>query len=214
MLPMDERRMKITSSRADEYQKESKTGIWGSYVCKECEKKRFAAWDDYAADILRRPSAATVKGLDFGEYDYNRLTRFFLSVLWRAHACEHNFFEGVDLGSRAQPLAHCLLNDDAENIRDFEVVPTWSSNILTAGVMTPIPVLVEAVPYWQFYFPRFQALIKVNPGPGASCLRPFVMTAGKPLCMLEKNFTEFDEINTVRAVVTENLRKKNGKRKA
>lgn len=213
MLPMDSRRMRIASSIEGEWEQRSPTGIYGSFVCKICEA-RFAEWDDYAASVLRRQPAATPQGLDFGEYDYKKLTLFFLSVLWRAHASEHKFLEGVNLDAREKPLARCLFSDDADDMREFEVIPTWSSGILACGVMTPISVLIESVQYWQLYIPFFQALIKVDLGPGAICLRPFVMGSGKSLCMLEKNFTEFDEINTVRAVVAENLRKKNGKRKA
>jgi len=210
MLPMDKRRMKIASSHVEEYEEKSQTGIYGTYVCKKCED-RFAAWDDYAAMVLRRQPDSTAQGLDFGQYDYNRLSRFFLSVLWRAHACEHRFFESVDLNSYAYLLGQCLLCDDAYTLKDFDVIPTWSSHDLACGVMTPIMVQIESITYWQFYLPRFQVLIKVVPGPGAACLQSFVMAAGKNLCMLEKEFTEFDEIQIVERVVKENMKKKNGK---
>lgn len=73
-----------------------------------------------------------------------------------------------------------------------------SSHLLSLGVMTPIKVKVESVPYWQIYLPRFQALIKMEPGPGAPCLQPFVMVDDQPPSMIEKQFNEFGEINTVK----------------
>jgi hypothetical protein len=244
MLPMDDRRMRIASSHEGEWEQRSPTGIYGSFVCRSCEE-HFAAWDGYAADILRRQPAATTQGWNFGQYDYARLKRFFLSILWRIHACER-FFDEVDLESYASPLAKCLLNDDTTALRDFEVVPTWCPHLLTRdeeaqpdgwlysyggmaqvrvlikpvpswvyslGVMMPVRVLIESVPYWQLYLPRFQALIKVEPGPGAPCKQPFAMVNGTTnLYMHEKIFTE-EEIHTVQRVVKENLKRKNAKRK-
>ena len=245
MLPMDNRRMRIASSHEGEWEQQSPTGIYGSFVCLSCED-RFAAWDGYAADILRRlpRPAATTQRWNFGQYDYARLKRFFLSILWRIHACER-FFDEVNLESCAYPLAKCLLNDDTNALRDFEVVPTWCPHILTRDeeahpdgwlysyggmtpvrvpfksvpswvyyshcVMMPIRVLIESVTYWQIYLPRFQALIKVNPGSGAACLQPFAMANGTNLCMLEKEFTEFGEIYTAERVFTENMERKNEK---
>ncbi|MBU0673020.1 MAG: hypothetical protein KJ950_00070 [Proteobacteria bacterium] len=241
MLPMDNRRMRIASSHQGEWEQRSLTGIYGTFVCRKCED-RFATWDGYAAAVLRRQPTATTQGWDFGQYDYARLKRFFLSIMWRIHACE-KFFEEVDLGSYVNPLAKCLLNDDTNALRDFEVVPTWCPHLLALdetepgwlysyggmapikvqiksipcwvnshGVMTPVRVMIESVPYWQLYLPLFQALIKVEPGPGAPCLQPFVMAEKSSLCMLEKTFTEFGEAKTGEHVVTENQKKKNAKR--
>ncbi|NTU49922.1 MAG: hypothetical protein HGA87_03375 [Desulfobulbaceae bacterium] len=212
MLPMDSRRMKIASSYMKEYEQKSQSGIYGAYVCKKCEDL-FAIWDDYAATVLQRSSVATAQGFDFGEYDYNKLARFFLSILWRAHACEHRFFSTVDLDSQALALENHLLNENKTALRDFDIIPSYSSNMLALGVMTPVKVSIQSVPYWQLYLPLFQALIKVVADPGAACLQPIVMTEGKNLCLVEKTFTEFGEIDIAERVVKENIKKKNDKRK-
>jgi hypothetical protein len=68
------------------------------------------------------------------------------------------------------------------------------------------------IPYWQLYLTRIQALIKVIDAPGASCLQPWQMMPDSNLFILEKQFDEFDEVDTVKQVVIENLRKKNDKR--
>lgn len=215
MLPMDKRRMRIASSHEAEWEQRSLTGIYGSFVCKNCEN-RFAVWDDYAATVLRKAPIDTESGWDFGKYDYGKLSRFFLSILWRMHACGHRFFATVDLGSQVDSLACFLRKKDyeKENMpQNFEVVPTWSSHLLSLGVLTPIEVRIADVPYWQIYLPRFQALIKPVAEPGALCLQPFAMANGKTLCMLEKQFTEFNEIESFYGVATENIEKKNMKNK-
>jgi len=212
MLSAGKRRMKIVSSHKAEFKKDSQSGIYDSFVCQDCED-RFGFWDNYAATILRKQPIATAQAWDFGQYDYASLKRFFLSVLWRAHACERPFFEDVDLKHHAHTLAKCLLSDNSDTLKDFEVIPTWSDYPLSFGVLSPIQVPIETIPYWQLYLPRFQALIKVIDGPGAPCLQPWKMTPGKNLIMLEKDFTEFSEIDTVKQVAIENITKKNIKRR-
>lgn len=123
MLPMDQRRMRIASSHAREWEQRSPTGIYGSFVCKSCED-RFAAWDDYAATVLRQQPKATGQRRSFGQYDYGKLFRFFLSILWRMHACDHIFFKTVDLCPQTGSVACFLLGDNKSAPQDFEVIPT------------------------------------------------------------------------------------------
>lgn len=212
MLPQDGRPMQIASSHHGEHQQKSRTGIWGSYVCPSCEKI-FAAWDNYAAKILRQQPTTTAQGWNFGPYEHTQMKFFFLSILWRAHACEHQFVEPVDLNSHAKPLGECLHRKDMKALCEYEVIPTWSSHFLSLGVMTPVRVVIESVTYWQLYLPRFQALIKVDSSPGAPCLQTFAMAEKSSLCMLEKKFNEFGETETVEHVTKKNQKKKNAKRK-
>jgi hypothetical protein len=109
LLPQDGRPMKIASSHLGEFEKKSPSGIYGKFVCQSCENL-FSRWDDHAAIVLRRPPTLTGGGWDYGTYSYGDLTRFYLSVLWRARACEHPFFETVVLGRRAAVLAKGLLS--------------------------------------------------------------------------------------------------------
>ena len=210
LLPQDKHRFRIASSHLGEFEQRSQSGVYGRFVCQACED-RFAAWDDYAAIVLRRTPKLRNGGLEFGAYDYGRLARFYLSVLWRMSACRHRFFGSVTLNSTETQVRQALLTSGDDTLSAFEIVPSWSSNILSCGLLTPIQVRIESVPYWQIYMPRFQALIKVEAVPGAVSLQEWKLTPGSNLRMLEKTFTEFGEAKLAEQVFRANLEKKNAK---
>ena len=134
-------------------------------------------------------------------------------MLWRASACGQAFFQTVDLEDKQAQLAVALLAADDACLNAFDVWASCSQHLYAWGVLTPIEVAIECVPYWQLYMPRFQALIKVADQPGAPCVQPYKLKPNAPLCMLEKTFNEFGEIKTVEQVALANMKKKNAKRR-
>lgn len=212
LLPNDGRPMKIGSSHRGEFEKKSPTGVYGKFVCQACENL-FSRWDDHAAIVLRRTPALTCSGWDYGAYSYSDLIRFYLSVLWRASACGQPFFETVDLGDQQAKLAAVLLSKDEAPLDAFDVWPSRSGLVVAQGVLPPIEVPIESVPYWQLYMPEFQALIKVTSRPGAPCVQPHKLKPNSPLLLLEKTFTEFGEVDTAEQVFRANMEKKNARRR-
>lgn len=211
LLPQDGRPMKIASSHHGEFEKKSQTGIYGKFVCQTCENL-FSRWDAHAAIVLRRTPTLTGDGWDYGAYSYGDLTRFYLSVLWRASTCGQPFFEVVDMGTRKAKLAMALLSTDDACLDDFDVWPSCSGHLLAYGVLPAIEVHIESSYYWQLYMPKFQALIKVSAQPGARCLQPHKLKPNSPLRMHEKNFNEFGEVNATELVFRANMEKKNARR--
>lgn len=207
MLPDDGQRFRIASTAPDEFEQRSQTGIYGQFVCNACENL-FSRWDNHAADVLRRTPTKTDVGWNYGEYRYGDLSRFYLSVLWRASVCGHKFFEAITLGDRGAAVAAALRSMDDASLNTFDVWPSCSSHWLSGGLLSPIQVQIESVSHWQLYLPRFQALIKVVDGPGASRVQPYKLTPRSPLRMLEKTFAEFGEVATFTQVVKANLEKK------
>ncbi|MGE3104599.1 MAG: hypothetical protein AB7F83_00195 [Lysobacterales bacterium] len=212
MLPVDQRRFRIASTAAGEFEQRSQSGIYGRFVCQSCENL-FSGWDTYAADVLRSPFTIGALGREFGEYNYGHLVRFYLSILWRASACGHRFFETVDIRGREAALIAALRVTDDASLSAFDVWPSYSNHELSLGLLTPIEVQIESVSYWQLYLPRFQALIKVVDQPGASCVQPHKLLPDTPLRMKEKTFTEFGEVTNAAKVFKANLEKKNACRR-
>ena len=211
LLPHDGRPMKIASSHLGEFEKKSPTGIYGKFVCQTCENL-FSRWDDHAAIVLRRAPTSTGGGWDYGAFSYGDLTRFYLSVLWRASACGHQFFETVDLGHRAAVLAKALLSTNDTDLAEFEVWPSCSAHLYACGLLPPIEVPIESVPYWQIYMPKFQAQIKVAAQCSAPLVRGEKLKPDTRLLMWEKSFTECGEVEIVKQVALANREKKNARR--
>lgn len=212
LLPQDNRRFRIASSHAGEFEQRSQTGFYGEFVCQSCED-RFTHWDTYASDVLRRTPMLTTNGWDYGSYVYGDLARFYLSVLWRASACGQKFFETVVLKERQATLAAALLSRDDACLDAFDVWPTCSKHLFACGILPPIEVAIESVAYWQFYMPRFQVLIKVSEKSGAPCIQPHKLKPNSLLLLREKTFTEFGEVDATKHVLKVNLEKKKNARR-
>jgi hypothetical protein len=208
LLPVDQHRFRIASSASREFEQRSPTGIYGRFVCQTCEDL-FSRWDAHAADVLRRPPTLSPFGWEYGEYHYGHMTRFYLSILWRASASGQPFFESVSLRDRAPALAAAVRSIDDASLSTFDVWPTCSGHMLALGLLSPIEVQIESVPYWQLYLPRFQALIKIADGQGAPCVQPHKLVPSTSMRMSEKTFTEFGEVATATRVFKANLEKKN-----
>lgn len=209
LLPIDGRRFRIISAFEGEYEQRSQMGLYDSIVCSACEGC-FQIWDDYAVKVLRQIPLATASGFDFGAYEYGKLARFYLSVLWRLHACSRPI-ANVDLGMAAAPLGRALLSDDDSSLSDYEIIPAWSRHILSFGVIGPRWVEYDATRYWKIYMPRFQVLINATSKPGSLRFAPWLMRAGNPLLMLEDTF-ESGEEEIVARTLQANMERKNASR--
>ena len=210
LMPNDGRNFKVISGFNGEYEQRSQSGLYDSFVCQGCEN-RFQVWDDYAAKVLRKEPQLTADGIDFGPYEYGKLARFYLSVLWRMHACSHPF-AAVDLDAAAAPLGKALMGSDDAALSGYEIVPTWSRHFLSLGIIGPRWVEYDCVRYWKLYMPRFQVLINVGSLPGSPRIFPWTLKAGTPLLMLEETF-ESGETEIALKAVSANMERKDACRR-
>lgn len=210
LCPTGNRPFRLVSPVDGEYEQRSQTGSYGEFVCQSCETM-FGKWDNHASKILKRPPVQTAKGWCFGEYDFNQMMLFYLSVLWRAHACKHVFFNDMDLMEHADRVGRILLDQGSNGFDGFEVIPSCSAHWLSSGFMDPRFVQIDDVTYCQLYMARFQAFIKVDDNPGVERLQPYVIAGNQPLCMLEKTFDEFGELATFVNTAQINMEKKNAR---
>lgn len=206
LLPNDGKNFKIISPLKSEYEIRSQSGEYASFVCQLCED-RFKLWDDYAAKVLRNKPQITTSGIDFGSYDYSKLKRFYLSVLWRMSAYGRPLLS-IDLGNVGESLGSALLDDENSNLSRYEVIPSCSDHILSLGVLEPRIYEIDGIPYWKIYMPRFQALINVSGTAGSDRLMPWQMSAGTNLRMLDDRF-ECGEMDLAMHTFRTNMEQKN-----
>ena len=205
LLPNDGRNFRIISPIDGEYEKTSQAGEYASFVCQACEDL-FAGWDEYAATVLRAPSRMTEVGIDFGSYDYGKLKRFYLSVLWRMGAYGRPFLS-VDLGPHASPLGRVLLDPDDSALEGYDVVPSWSKHWLSFGIAEPRLFDFDGVLYWKIYMPRFQALINISGLLVLDRTAPWCMRKDADLIMLEDTFEWGEKDAAVRTILANRKRK-------
>ena len=89
------------------YGKNSPSGIYGRFVCQCCENS-FGPYDDYGVTFVRKyengktgePLGDSFEHGFIADVDYARLKLWILSMLWRADACDHEFFDKINLGDK------------------------------------------------------------------------------------------------------------------
>lgn len=114
------------------------TGIYDKYIlCPSCDNEIISKLETYASSVLYGLGNMTMRkhiktekiishdrllSIRFHNLDYTKLKLFFLSILWRSHISNHDFFKTVDLGKYQEKLRLMILNNDAGNEDEFEVV--------------------------------------------------------------------------------------------
>lgn len=132
--------VEITSSE-EVHPKKRPIGIYDKNIlCYECEKK-FDKWDDYGYKLLYEGSSERKIILNnndglfveyYDNYDYFKLKRFFLSVLWRAGVSTDKFFSHVKLGPYLKKIQNIILSNNLELADDFDVFLTRHFNICSS----------------------------------------------------------------------------------
>ena len=86
--------------------KKSQTGTYGQFLCQDCEN-HVGQDDQYGIKFVRKyrdgRTGAPLESFREGfiaNVDYAKLKLWVMSMLWRADACDHEFFKRVNLGEK------------------------------------------------------------------------------------------------------------------
>lgn len=180
------------------------TGI----LCLECEST-FSDVDGYAANLLLQqtqtfkpvPGDGVPQGFEVWSYDYDRLKRFFMSVLWRASVSTHIFYSKVNLGPLAVKLADALKRKDPGDADSFATV-LWMYDRHPASTvaMDPFFTRSDGINLYRFRLHRYVAWIKVDKRSFRQEFRNVQLSPRAPLLIMHANFEESQDHQLARAV--------------
>jgi len=199
----------FTSSYVGERQKRSHTGIYDQFLCDEHEKQ-FGLWDDYAISLLRNnpPERASDDFFVYESVDYSLLKLFFISVLWRADATSHNFFDNINIVEHRDVLKTHIETMNPGGIDDFSVMLCYSEEKETKAIIAPRMQKHIGVEFVLLYLPSFVAIVKVDEKPLPEKFRDKALNKTGKLYVEQRVFKgSFDE-KIMQKVVLQNLKKK------
>ena len=207
----------------DDFPRRIRTGIYDSGIlCADCEP-RFGPWDTYAqglltddvgrATIQRHGNQIVGYEIGRGDWQYDPLKLFFVSLLWRASVSSQQMFRRIEVGPFEDVARRMLEQGDPGSPQDFAVALTKSDPRYGRVIIDPFPERIEDVNYVRFYLGLYVAYIKVDSRPGAAWLDPFVLDPGQPLRILVRNYTETRDLPALQRLVTrpQNLKYARGK---
>ena len=110
---------RLLTNTPGEYPRRVRTGLYGQFVCLECEQS-FGPYDDYAKRLLFDEYDNRKMLHDRGQQvafllpppDYAKLKLFFVITLWRAHWCKHEFYSRIRLGPKEGELKEMIRTAD------------------------------------------------------------------------------------------------------
>lgn len=190
--------MRIYSDRLT-HQPRSQTGVYGQFVCEDCEAT-FHPWDECGIAWVREyrdgdrgePLLGDRRRGFSTQTGYTNFKLWIMSLLWRAHACEHDLYARIDLGDKwAEELADCLRNRDPKTPEYVAVCASWFNEEVGKHYMAdPHPERYEGVNHVRFYvYGGFTFLIKVDQRKSPTSMRNLMLREDGSLPVLARRLS-------------------------
>jgi hypothetical protein len=199
----------LASSYQGEFQQKSFTGVWDRFLCNDHESQ-FGIWDDYAIQLFRDRDPIRISK-DFFIYksvNYDLLKLFFISVLWRADAAAHQFFDNINLYKHRDILKSHIENKDPGGLHDYSVMLCYSDEIEATGIIAPRIIRHMDIDFVLLYLPRFTAIIKVDERPLPDKFRDKALNDSGKLYLEKRVFRGSIDEQIMQKVVIQNFKRK------
>ncbi len=159
--------LKVYSTISGIWPKRSYVGIYDQTIlCSDCEKI-FQPYDDYAQNVFIRHKFNKINESDEGYFisdvSYDLIKLFFVSVLWRAHASSHDFYNLVDLESLEDEAKKLIRNKNPGDFETFSVIvfeQEFTNN--TPVMMKPARFRRDGARFYEFPLGKFKFHIKID----------------------------------------------------
>lgn len=142
-------------------------------LCSDCDGS-FQKYDNYAKTFFvdmvptykEIIQAGDVVGWEVEEFDYELLSKFVLSALWRASISKRKYYCLVDLGPHEELVKQELFKENKKNSRNYEFLisrylPDKIPNI-EKTMISPDYSRLEGVNFTRIFFLGFTLWIKVD----------------------------------------------------
>lgn len=169
----------------------SPIGIYGQFLCHDCEQK-FKEWDDYACRLLRdtppdethAPSVSKFPYYVYQQVNYELLKLFFISVVWRAHACPTHtpIFGDIRLPEVfAEQLRQAIQGRAAPPAEVLPVFVGKSDQPIAYAVAPPKAFSIAGADFIKVYMPGYVFLVQIEEGQIPQPLFLFLLHPGTGL---------------------------------
>jgi hypothetical protein len=148
-------------------------------LCVECEPK-FGSWDTYGFELLSAPKvpsplknpAGEPMAFELRKVNYDLLTLFLLSVLWRAAVTTVSFFAPAKLGPYEERIREFLWANTAPEPHEYAVqLGTTLNDPYPNVILRPEETRHAGIRFYRLYFPNIFVLIKVDQRPAPDLLQ-------------------------------------------
>jgi hypothetical protein len=193
---------KLISEKPNSFPKKAPNGIYDETIlCRECEDF-FQEWDDYAINVFRKLTDKPIilDGIEVGFHlsaDYKKLKLFFMSLLWRSHVSNRDFYNQVNVGVHEERLKSMLKTKSPGSKNDYSVIGyILSSDPNSVPVISPYKSRMP-VPCYIYTFFGMQFIIKCASHNFAKDVDNIILTKDRDWSVIKYDFKDTKIFPTV-----------------
>ena len=197
----DKQNRHVLHNASKPYPIKSPIGVYDKNIlCGECDRQ-IGEYDEYGKDILTKTIPNHKREGFFeitdADYDYPRLKKFFISILWRASISSQEAYNKVQLGPYEETAKEIIQGSKIGN-NIFEIMLckyTHTHNYrhidtkIHVSHLAPIKIKHNGINHYDMDFAGYKLLIKVDKQKGLYPLNEFYLTQNK-MKILEINWDE------------------------
>jgi hypothetical protein len=198
-----------------EFPRRSNIGVYdNTIICQACERS-FSNYDNHSAKVFLsknsrlkpiRDAMGNLLALLAENIDYSLMKLFDVSVLWRAAASSHRFFEKVQIGTKFFEQARRMLVDrnpgDAQEFGMF--FARWKADEHEPILMDPFRERFGGVNFYRFYLGRVLIYIKVDQRKVPEAFERLVLRPGAPAVLVCRDLQRSKELPLMRRIAWKN----------
>lgn len=190
------------SSLVDGKSNSRKKRPMGSYdtniLCGLCDSKIGELFDDAAKEILIdrkgviKDPRLPIYRLKNKNY-YDKLARFFISVLWRASISLIEDFRTISLGPYENMAKQVIVDSNFASHKYFAVSLCLFSNYSGKISMVPTRIRIDGINFYSLILGYFKVFIKCDKRDIPDGFKKIILSPQNDLLMLEDDFRNFPE---------------------
>lgn len=186
---------RIISNDEGQHPKRSPNGVYDETIlCIPCEES-LSPLDDYANEFLLNSKPDEIirhNGESLAEkyqkVDIENLSQFFVSLIWRMEATNHDMFKGVKLGPYKEKVKTALISKDPKLVPEMDVVISRFDDALSVGFLGPLPMRIEGINGYRVSFAYHACWVKIDKRPFPGSFKHLALSSGNPLHIMCREF--------------------------
>ena len=195
---------KILSNTPGQHPRKSLTGVYSEGIlCADCDAGTLGRLDQHATEHLLRGERRSIHRICF-EYpnaDPELITKFALSVLWRASLSSSPVFRRVKLGPYKERIKELLLSGHMSQATTVALVEFDETGL---GLLDPHSTRFDGAMFWQLYASRFIFYVKMSGVTMPTFMQEFTLAKGRPVRSLVRKWRTSKEFGLARNIARAN----------
>lgn len=189
--------MRLVTERLP-YEPRSPTGVYGQFLCRAC-KSSFHPFDEEGIRYIRLYREEENRNRPYGTgelafetfTDYRKFKLWILSLVWRAHHCNHHFYHRIDLGLQESRIRNLIRESNPGDSRTYSVAASvFNEPLARWWIGDPHPEQYDGINHIRFYiYGGFTFIIKIDLADSPEAIAPVILDENGVLPVIRRRIS-------------------------